>query len=137
MAPADPPFQPPQWSEHGWKHHPRYNEPWSRVVKETGKNPQSNARYHPSLTLLAIEELEMSVFGEAGEVDQEAGWNEILPRSRSNVRMFWREFTELEHSVGASRGVETKFVLVKYDMSGTLHGHPITRNELIRKGAEL
>jgi hypothetical protein len=65
------------------------------------------------------------------------GWHEILPQARPNVRMFWREFLDRDTPIGASDGQETRYVLVKYDCTGTVHGQPIARRELRKKGADL
>jgi hypothetical protein len=65
----------------------------------------------------------------------QGGGSEIVPHPKPNVRMFWRELPDLGHPLGASAGRETTFIYVEWNSSGPVHGRPITRAELVAKGA--
>src|SRR5262249_28188298 len=56
----------------------------------------------------------------------------ILRSEEGPVRYYWTEFDRI---IGASCGEETPFVLVEHHQSGPFHGHPVTWEELKRKGA--
>ena len=93
---------------------------WDRLVRETRQRGHPSY-YHPSL-VGRIEEIEMRCLRE-GRL-----FSEVYP-----TRYYWMEFGFV---VGASRGEETRFLLVEHDASsGDVHGHPVTRDELARKGA--
>ena len=124
-------FRPPFWYDHGRKHHPVYEVDWRDVVRGMREGRKSPARYHPSMTTEVIRHLEMGMI-ETNEDGVTVGATEIEPRPNPNVRLFWREFND---TVGASNGEETRFVLVEYSQSGSVHGRPITWTELQRKGA--
>ena len=105
------------------KHLPPARELWDKsiIVAQTGK-PRQPARYSPRMTG-RIEDLELETVGQ----------NE-LPQTRLNVHRFWRNAgTE----IGASNGKRTTYIYVECNMSGDVHGRPITRDELKKKGAEL
>jgi hypothetical protein len=87
------------------------------------------ARYHPNQTATVIEQFEMECVQGQGV--------EILPQLKPNVRMFWRVFPDLAFPIGASMGQETSYIYVEYNPSGPVHGRPMTREELIAKGARL
>jgi hypothetical protein len=98
------------------------------IVESSGQR-KGIARYHPNLTREMIEQFEMeAVTGEG---------HEILPHPKPNVRMFWREFTDLGFPVGASEGEETCYIYVEYNSSGPVHGRPMTPKLLKAKGATL
>jgi hypothetical protein len=98
------------------------------IVRTTGEGRRV-AKYHPNLTDIIVEQLEMECVQGQG--------NEIVPHPKPNVRMFWRELPNLRHPVGASLGHETFFMYVEWNSSGPVHGRPITCAELISKGAVL
>jgi hypothetical protein len=48
------------------------------------------------------------------------------------TRYYWCRFSRC---IGASQGEETEFILVEHNAStGDVHGHPVTRRELKKKG---
>jgi hypothetical protein len=121
-------WNPPIWSDHGEKHFPDPNTPWRKIVVSTG-GKRGVAKYHPNLTRTMIAEFEMEAIAGQG--------HEILPHPKPNVRMFWREFTDLGFAVGASEGQETSYIYVEYNSSGPVHGRPMTGRLLTAKGATL
>ena len=78
--------------------------------------------YHPDF-LGRIEELETTTIN-----------NGTLLYEDYPVRYFWFEFG---WTIGASRGEETKFVLVECHVTGQFHGHPVTWKELDKKRRDL
>lgn len=91
---------------------------WSLLVHETGDGP---AFYHQDL-VDRVEEIEKSVLTDG---------NFLL--ERTTVRCFWKRFDDV---VGASDGCETHYVLVELHSNGNFHGHPVTWNDLKKKGAK-
>jgi hypothetical protein len=128
VATVQPSWNPPAWSDHGGKHFPNPNLPWERIVKGTG-GKRGFAKYHPRLTRAMVERLELDTLDEEG--------HEIIPHPKPNTRMFWREIRELGFAVGASAGQETSYIYVEYNSSGTVHGRPITWDELKLKDPNL
>jgi hypothetical protein len=114
-----------QWAKPVWQPYKKHLPPnqrkklWAQVVRET-REPGHKGYYHPDF-LGNIENLETSAL-ERGHSLYEEG----------PVRYFWVEFVE---TIGASRGEETTLVLVEWHRNGYFHGHPVTWEELKRKGA--
>ena len=114
----------PYWDDSRQKHWPPNEDIWPAVVRQTGQRRQP-ARYAPWLRLTDIEEMEMGCVGGAG--------NEF-PSRRRTVRQFYREFDRV---VGASSGRLVRYIYVEYHQTGAVHGWPISRAELRRKGAAI
>jgi hypothetical protein len=100
------------------KHRPPEGLSWQQIVDNT-KN--GNALY-------CITEADQR------QAEAECLMNGPLLREIKNKRMF---FMEMDQVIGASEGVETKFIYVEWLVSGECHGRPITEQELKRKGAQL
>ena len=72
-------------------------------------------------------------FSSSTQADHERTACQII--SAELLRYYWAKFDRV---VGASRGQETAYLLVEHDAStGDVHGHPVTRDELIGKGVSL
>jgi hypothetical protein len=89
-------------------------------VRETGAN-DAPAFYHQKW-LASVEWLETQTLIE-GTLLSDSGIK----------RYYWAEFGEV---IGASRGEETKFILVEHHVGGHFHGHPVTWEELRDEGAD-
>jgi len=113
------------WAEPRWIEYRKHLPPnperkkWAQVVKETAQ-PGHTSYYHPDM-LGQIDRLELAC--------QTDG---LLLAERGPVRYYWCQFDGV---IGASRGVETAFLLVEHHITGDLHGHPVTWDELKKKGA--
>jgi len=83
-----------------------------------------------------IEQIEMDTVRRIveGEVVIPGSGVEVTPPPRRNERVFWRR---LDFIVGASVGRETSCIYVIYNQTGTVHGYPITEDELRRAGVEI
>ena len=114
-------WQPPQWSDRD-KHWTRRGWDWEEVVAQTGAK-RAPARYIPELLPSEIEALEMGCMADET--------NEFLSNKR-HVRYF---FLDAGKIIGASAGKEVRHIFVEYHMDGTVHGRPITAQELRQKGA--
>ena len=112
-----------EWREPTWvpyrKHRPLPGLSWDEVVAASKEGP---AYYHPDL-VDRIEELEMRCIRLGQQIGQ-----------HSAIRDYWIELAEV---VGASKGKETRYVFAEWHQTGPVHGRPITRDELRRKGARL
>jgi hypothetical protein len=114
-----------QWNTPVWQYYKKHlppserTKPWAHVVRET-RDRSHKSYYHPAF-LGRIEELETTTLH-----------NGILLYEDGPVRYYWREFEEI---IGASCGEVTMFILVECHMTGPFHGHPVTWEELRKKGA--
>jgi len=77
--------------------------------------------YHPDV-VAEIESLEMRCRHEGRE----------LPYNGGPTRYYWLKFDRV---IGASKGEETHYLLIGHALSGQVHGHPVTWQELKDKGA--
>jgi hypothetical protein len=122
-------WNPPVWTDYGWKHFPDRSLSWDEIVRRTG-GKKGIAKYHPNMSRAMIEEVEMSSLGVQGnEIDDD--------HPKPHVRMFWRDLQHLDFPVGASEGFPTTYIYVEYHSSGVVHGRPISRKLLTLKGAHL
>lgn len=125
------PFVP--WSVRRWATRAKHSPPgptanWTEVVARTGRR-HGFARYAPATS---IQQLEFGCIDHALDPDDHPRQGAELP-ARGHVRRFYREMNFI---VGASNGEETYFV-VEWTAAGDVHGRPITRDELLEKGAQL
>jgi hypothetical protein len=130
VPPTDDEWANPRWEGGYTKHHPVQRVSWEQVVESTGlrggrQKGKPVAKYgpHPSITVAFIEQIEMAAVRVAA--------NELLPRVKPNVRAFW---SQLEQSIGASDGEVTDYIYVEWHLNGSVHGRPMTRQDLIRRG---
>lgn len=113
-----------QWdeSQRYWEDRHKH-KPWPQRIswrKQVKQTKHDDAKYAPGVD---IEELEMRCVAEGQE----------LPRDiRPTVRRF---FLDTGETIGASEGEETTVVYVEWGNDGRVHGRPITKRELRRKGA--
>jgi hypothetical protein len=124
------------WAENYNKHLPFYDRSdWKTVVRETRKPPRGQDKKKPvaryihdpvgkrTLPPEQIRNLEFAIA---------SGGNEI-PKPPGSIRVLWGEVSVV---VGASLGQETKFIRVELAQGGTYHGRPITKEELLKEGAD-
>jgi hypothetical protein len=74
--------------------------------------------------------MEMDVV--AGQHERDRG-EEIIAKRTSKRKIYWKQ---MDHIVGASNGRETSYIYVEYGSMGNVHGRPITKEELRKKGAK-
>jgi hypothetical protein len=116
-----------EWAEPRWESYPKHLPPpasrkeWAQVVRDTARKGHKGY-YHQNL-IAEIEDLEMRCRREGQQ----------LPYARGPTRYYW---LKLDRVVGASKGEETHYLLVEHAISGEVHGHPMTWQELKEKGAE-
>jgi hypothetical protein len=112
------PWQPAYWAGTVHKHRPVGNKiPWDRVRFGTNQG-QRISKYHSSLTLEEIRNLEMSFI----EPDD-------LVIERKTVRYFIARSDR--QCVGASRGQDTRYVIINRSQTGAVHGYPATVEEIL------
>ena len=112
----------PRWQPRT-KHWTSSKKLWDRseIVRQTGQ-PGQPARYSPYVSRKEIEQFETR----SEELT-------ALPQTRSNVYAFYGQF---DVEVGASNGERTRFVYIECTVDGSIHGRPITWDELVNyKGA--
>jgi hypothetical protein len=98
--------------------------PWVDLIEETARQ-KAPALYHPDYAnnkRREILELECVRLG--------TQFKEVPSSRRSFYRL-------MDHIVGASKGEETFYVYAEWAASGPVHGRPITRDELRKKGVSL
>jgi hypothetical protein len=129
VSSVEPVFEAPSWARDYDKHHPDYTAKWEHVIRRT-KGSGGVARYHPSLSLVEIEEMEMQT------VNRKLGLGtEIAAKRKLNKKVYWRR---MDRVIGASNGKQTKYIYVEYGTQGNVHGRPITKTELqMVKGVKL
>lgn len=114
-----------QWSPPRWQYYKKHLPPdsrvkkWELLVRET-KERGHRGYYHPDFRD-QIQTLETIAFNNGEFLSQ-----------RGPVRCYWHKF---DHVIGASQGETTAFVLIEYHQDGWYHGHPVTWQELKKKGA--
>ena len=116
----------PRWDTLVQRKHTRANQrDWdeSRVVARTGEEAQP-AQYDPHLSDEELQAMEMGCVRDQGR----------LIRQTRVKRMYFRQ---MDREIGASLGQRTAFVYVEYQIGGSVHGRPITEEELRRKEAPL
>jgi hypothetical protein len=129
VSPAESSFRQPWWASDYTKHHPpRPSESWDDVVRETGRH-EGIARYHPDLSLVEIERMEIDTVTEAMGLG-----HEIESKRKHNKRVYWRR---MDRIIGASNGQETQYLYVEYGITGNVHGRPMTVEQLKSKGARV
>ena len=126
MQVADVEWQTPRWVDTLKKHRrcgPGAREKWERsdLVAETLSRGR-HSLYSPYLSSDEIREMEMLCLQNGTQ----------LPGSRHNVRTYWFRSPDL---VGASSGEKTNYIFVQYNISGEVHGYPVTAAYLRQKGA--
>jgi hypothetical protein len=114
------------WADPVWefyeKHRPpsRNAEDWPKWVEQTGR-PKHKSYYHYELWPESISECELKAVLEG-----------VFLSRHGPVKYYWYEHDRV---IGASNGEETKFGLAEYHQAGYVHGHPVTWQELKKKGA--
>jgi hypothetical protein len=83
---------------------------------------------HDEVTLAQIEAMEMGAIENAQKHPEHE-----LPRMKDHVRAFWMRFDLV---VGASNGETTNYIYVEWHFNGSVHGRPMTKRDLIRKGMQ-
>lgn len=100
------------------KHMPLEHVEWKDVVKSTR---HGDSHYVNGLSPAEIETLELECVTDGIP----------LPDNHPTRRRFYREH---QNVVGASKGEETNIVYSEWHKGGAVHGRPITREELRKKG---
>ena len=122
-------FSPPVWNEAGGRKHRRTGirckKLWDRsLLVAVTAQPNEPAVYDPNLTMHEIREMEMDCVLR--------GMGMALPQRVPHVRRFYRVF---DRAIGASNGEKTECILVQYNSDGAVHGYPVTREYLRKRGA--
>lgn len=116
----------PKWREYR-KHKPPPRTTWKDLVLNSGKHNAPSFYCHG----IDIEEWEMRCVVESALAGRE------IPSHRDDIRYFWMR---CERTIGASCGRETEYLFVQWEDGGALnevHGHPITLEQLRKKGAQV
>ena len=124
-----PTWLPPSWDNHGDKHRPPPGIVWRKLVKETTGSP---GYYLPTVTVQQQREWELRCIERTPDGMRYAHGNLIT--ETNSKRTFWMDAGEV---VGASAGVETRYIFVEWAVSGAVHGRPISPQELRRKGVDV
>ena len=111
----------PTWRDHGKKHRPG-NIEWRKLVKASVP-PEGTSFYHPSISEAEQQSLELDCVVNGTILSEVAG-----------KRTF---YIDAKRVVGAADGAEVEFVFAEWAMCGTVHGRPMSRKELRRRGANL
>ena len=106
---VDMPDEKVEWSNYGYKHAPQKNMSWKDITDSTKNGP---AKYKPEID---IESTEKMVWEKGTSVTNGKTW----------------KVKEFDDVIGASDGVETKYMRVEMS-GGTIHGHPITKSEYLK-----
>ncbi len=96
---------------------------WQHIVAETGGR-KGKAKYgpYPRINDQIVKTMEETVV----TIPEHE-----LPRPKENVRAFWGQY---DQTIGAASGQETTYLYVEYLPDGTVHGRPMTKEQLIAKG---
>jgi hypothetical protein len=126
-----------EWAEPNWdslsyaKHTRQTKRKWERsFARAESEGKKSRATYNPNLPRELVQRLEMECAeGTAG----------VLIRETKNQRQYYRDCTNEisgvgeENAIGASSGEFTNYIFVVYHISGSVHGYPITEDDLRSK----
>ena len=123
------------WSEARWdslaygRHLKGTRRKWGRnLVQDRTTWPNEPSQYNPNFSIERIKTLEM----ECASGDPELG-NFIQGNCRTKT--FYRcveEFDEFGGMIGVSRGEFTRYIFVTRQSDGSVHGYPITWDELVK-----
>ncbi len=114
MAEIEPTWASPVWNPYSRQHRVERGVRWGKVIEET---KTGKAKYAPHITDPLQMELELRCIREGR-----------LVHTRGANRWYYLDVGEM---IGASSGVETKYVYVQYDtLRGDVHGRPISLREL-------
>lgn len=125
-------FAQPRWvltaSRKHQRNGPRQRKLWDRgLIVEQTRGQGEPSIYDPNLSENVIREMDMScVQGQGIEIRGRL--------SHPHIRRFYRRF---DHCIGASMGQRTSYIYVEWKDEGSVHGYPITEEELRLKGADL
>jgi hypothetical protein len=97
---------------------------WDETIVATRRGNRGHAKYHPFLKAPDIQRLELRCIQEEGAA--------IIP-PKATIIEFFMEVTDLGFPLGASYGSITSFIYVEYQRDGTVHGRPMTPDELKTK----
>jgi len=110
-------WHPARWAEYD-KHFPERGMTWDELVRRTGEGDEI-ACYHPKFTPQVIKNMEMSY-----------KQGHFLYRKGSGGNLIDVYFLPYTAVIGASQGEETNVVLVFRAQEGSVHGYPISEDEL-------
>ena len=120
---TQPPSE-PEWDSRNYhKHVCSSKKRWDRsFTKATTQEVGQPSQYNPHISMARVREMEMGCWCGEGTIIRDS------PRKTSYYRCMceW---------IGASSGELTKYIYVEWCKSGggTLHGHPVTWQELVDK----
>lgn len=118
------------WHRYRDKHAPKANRPWLDTIKYT-KSYEAKYGLGVNIQTLEMSAVECEVAHDTGEIRLT---NPLCGKIHPG-----NDFSELylvcDRIIGASDGKETDIVLVQWDEEplGSVHGHPITEEDLLRK----
>jgi hypothetical protein len=112
----------PVWDTRSYRKHLKANRrQWERSVTRAWTAEKGEpSQYDPNLSLEEIRDMEIGCVTGRG----------ISIRARLNKRTYYRK---MGRTIGASAGEYTEYIYVEYCNSGSVHGYPITWDELVSK----
>lgn len=112
----------PVWDSRSYRKHLKANRrQWERSMTRawTAEKGQPS-QYDPNLSLDQVREMEIGCVTGHGTLIQD----------RSNKRTFYQD---VGRNIGASAGQFTQYIFVEFCINGSVHGYPITWDELVSK----
>jgi hypothetical protein len=111
----------PTWNRYNGKHRCKADAQWQRIVANTRNG---RAMYIPLMTDARQKQLELGCIGSG-----------VLVNDDGAVRAYYQDVGQI---IGASYGEETTLVWSEWGKSGrTVHGRPISKQELKRHGVQI
>jgi hypothetical protein len=121
------------WLEPAWdrlsnrKHRKSRRRDWERSMTVAwSKQPGETAQFDPNLSDQQIEQMEMECVGRRDGT----GRHGTLIREVCHKKTFYRN---MGREIGASIGEKTAFIFVEYVNSGSVHGRPMTWEQIQEK----
>jgi hypothetical protein len=109
--------------------HLQVKKDWNKVIPSTKHGP---AKYR--ISAAEVQRQEMATLAPDTNTGAPIAGTELDRLPDDTVRCFWRH---VGFEIGASRGRRTEYILVSWHLDGSVHGQPISEEELIDMGANL
>lgn len=117
-----------RWDSLAYKRHLKGSpRQWGRnLVQDRTTWPNSPSQYNPNFAIERIRTLEL----ECASGDPELG---TLIHDGDRAKTYYRCVDEFNYGeIGVSKGIFTRYIFVIRQIDGSVHGYPISLDELVR-----
>lgn len=116
-TPEDREFLPQQWTDRGKKHRLKPGVPIPKLKQQSAEK-DGISRYYDHVSEQQQRQMEESCASDEAN---------RIPSKHRNIRYYWQD---VGRTIGFAGGHDTSCFLCVWDQSGTLHGYPVTMQEI-------